>query len=131
MRTDDLGKPSRRLILSEILRAGAMIPLVQLGRMAFVLAQSEEKPPVRKPMVLSEAPMPATLTEDDHELLEEIERAAFQFFWDQTNPDTGIVRDRFNVRSPDKSDLGSIAATGFGFTALCIGQQRGYVSFNE
>ena len=32
------------------------------------------------------------------------------------------------MRKPDKSELASIAATGFGFTALCIGDKRGFIS---
>ena len=60
-----------------------------------------------------------------------MENANFRYFWEQTNPDTGIVRDRCNATTPDKSDLGSIAATGFGLTALCIGDERGYVSHAE
>lgn len=38
------------------------------------------------------------------------------------------MRDRCNVRAPDKNDLGNIAATGFGLTAICIGEKRGYIS---
>jgi hypothetical protein len=38
------------------------------------------------------------------------------------------VKDRCNVIAPDKSLLGSIAALGFGLTALCIGERRGFVS---
>src|ERR1700733_7582378 len=60
-----------------------------------------------------------------------MEALNFLYFWEQTNPDTGIVRDRCNVRTLDKSDLGSIAATGFGLTALCIGVKRGLISFAE
>jgi hypothetical protein len=67
----------------------------------------------------------------DDAILEELEKANFRYFWDQANPDTGLVRDRCNIRQPDKSDLGSIASTGFGLTALCIGDQRGYVSHAE
>ena len=52
-------------------------------------------------------------------------------FGKQANPETGIVRDRCHARTPDKSDLGSIAATGFGLTALCIGEKRGFVSHIE
>ena len=64
----------------------------------------------------------------DDALLEELAHANFQYFWEQCNPDTGIVKDRCNVRAGDKNELGSIAATGFGLTALCIGDKRGYVS---
>ena len=77
------------------------------------------------------APQEGVFSPSDEALLEEIERADFRYFWEQTNPDTGITRDRCHARVPDKSDLGSIAATGFGLTALCIGEKRGYVSRSE
>ena len=64
----------------------------------------------------------------DDPLLEELERANFRFFWEQANPETGLVSDRFNVRRPGKSELASIAATGFGLTALCIGEKREFIS---
>src|SRR5690242_21724474 len=48
---------------------------------------------------------------DDEAFLEEIEKANFLYFWEQANPETGMVRDRANVRKPDSSVLSSIAAT--------------------
>ncbi len=62
----------------------------------------------------------------DEVLLEAIEAANYKYFWERANPYTGLVRDRCNATNPDKSDLASIAATGFGLTALCIGDMRGY-----
>jgi hypothetical protein len=62
----------------------------------------------------------------DEQLLEEIQRACFQFFWEQTNPDTGQVKDRAFLNGSDTRTMSSIAATGFGLTALCIGDTRGY-----
>ncbi len=38
------------------------------------------------------------------------------------------MKDRCNVRANDTGVVASIASTGFGLTALCIGQQRAYVS---
>jgi hypothetical protein len=76
-------------------------------------------------------PVPGRLIPEDEQLLEEIEQANFLFFWEQANPQTGLVRDRCNVRATSNGVVGSIAATGFGLTALCIGQQRGYVSLAE
>jgi hypothetical protein len=68
------------------------------------------------------------LAPEDHSLLDEIQRAAFLYFWEQADPLTGLVRDRFNVRAAaDPRTAGSIAATGFGLTAICIGAERGYV----
>src|SRR5487761_432011 len=68
---------------------------------------------------------------DDEAFLEDLEKANFLYFWEQANPETGMVRDRANVRNPSNSVLSSIAATGFGLTALCIGDKRGFISYGE
>lgn len=60
------------------------------------------------------------------QLLEEIEKAGFLFFWEQADPGTGQVKDRALARGNDARTISSIAATGFGLTALCIGDHRGY-----
>ncbi|HYI92844.1 MAG TPA: glucoamylase family protein [Bryobacteraceae bacterium] len=68
-----------------------------------------------------------TLTPEDDAFLEELERATFRFFLEQSDPDTGLVKDRHNVRAATKNTVSSIAATGFGLTAFCIGAERGYM----
>ena len=62
----------------------------------------------------------------DDQLLEEIEKAAFLFFWEQADPTTGQVKDRALAAGNDTRRVSSTAATGFGLTALCIGDQRAY-----
>ena len=62
----------------------------------------------------------------DDQLLDEIERAAFLYYWEQTDPTTGQIKDRALAAGNDTRTLSSIAATGFGLTVLCIGDQRGY-----
>lgn len=62
----------------------------------------------------------------DDQLLEEIEKAGFLFFWEQADPMTGQVKDRALAGGNDARTVSSIAATGFGLAALCIGDQRGY-----
>src|SRR5882672_2643083 len=64
----------------------------------------------------------------DDQLLEEIEKAAFLFFWEQSDPNTGQAKDRALAAGNDTRTISSTAATGFGLTALCIGDQRGYQS---
>ena len=71
------------------------------------------------------------LTPEDDAFLEELEKANFQFFWEQGDKDTGLVKDRCNVRDTDHTTVSNIAATGFGLTAICIGQKRGYVSMAD
>jgi hypothetical protein len=68
-----------------------------------------------------------TLSPEDHQFLNDLEKANFQYFWEQADPKTGLVKDRCNVHIDDKGTVGSIAATGFGLTALCIGVQRGFI----
>ncbi len=65
-------------------------------------------------------------TGTDDQLLEEMEKAGFLFFWEQADPTTGQVKDRALAAGNDTRTISSIAATGFGLTALCIGDQRSY-----
>lgn len=75
---------------------------------------------------------PIELSAEDDAFLEELERATFAYFWEQADPNTGLVRDRARARkSSEDITVASIAATGFGLTALCIGAQRKYVSFTD
>jgi hypothetical protein len=62
----------------------------------------------------------------DDQLLDEIERAAFDFFWDEAHDTTGQVLDRALVNGNEHRRVSSIAATGFGLTGLCVGDSRGY-----
>lgn len=64
------------------------------------------------------------------EILDDICRGAFDFFWRESHPDTGLTKDRAtNVPgASDTHDIASIAATGYALAALPIGAKRGWVS---
>ena len=62
----------------------------------------------------------------DEQLLDEIERASFDFFWNEASPTTGQVKDRALANGNDSHTMSSIAATGFGLAGLCVGDQHGY-----
>jgi len=66
------------------------------------------------------------LTND--QLMDQMESRGFAYFTKEIGASTGIVRDRANAVSGGGSTdtVGSISATGFGLTALCIGASRGY-----
>ena len=54
--------------------------------------------------------------------LDELERRTFRWFWE--------LADK-NYQTPDRHpqrDFTSVAATGFGLTAMCIGAERGYIT---
>ena len=77
------------------------------------------------------SPAPTSLAPEDDQFLDALERANFLFFWEQANPDTGLIKDRCNVRANDTSVAASIASSGFGLTAICIAENRGYISHEE
>ena len=122
---NEIRKLTRRELLRSLAGSAALTPFVSRNRLS-PLQISKEHPSHGVPPTA-----PKTLSDQDDAFLQEIEAANFRYFWEQANPDTGIVRDRCNVRSAEKNDLGSIAATGFGLTALCIGEKRGFISHVE
>ena len=65
----------------------------------------------------------------DDEFLDLVERRAFLYFWYGANPENGITLDGAKNWKPDDDlDWNSIAAVGFGLTAICIGAERGWIS---
>lgn len=67
----------------------------------------------------------------DDAFLEELERATFRFFEECAHPRTGLVKDRSRADGNDEREVASIAATGFGLTALCIADARGWLTREE
>ena len=71
----------------------------------------------------------------DRSFLEELERRSVAYFWEQADHGTGLVLDRASAdggraKGPSR-DIASIAATGFGLTAICIGAEHGWVKRDE
>ena len=63
------------------------------------------------------APQPSTLDDADDAALFDMERLNFNYFWEQADPGSGLVKDRCNATvTKDTTTVGSIAATGFGLT---------------
>jgi hypothetical protein len=77
------------------------------------------------------APRTARLDLDATAFLDEMERQACLYFYEQADPATGQILDRANNHLPegqmDPRFASSIAATGFGLTALCIADSRKYL----
>jgi hypothetical protein len=79
---------------------------------------------------LQAAPAASILTNANQAFLDEIERRGCLFFAEQASPNTGQVLDRAksinSTGTLDSRRMASIAATGFGLTALCIADKRKY-----
>ena len=71
------------------------------------------------------------LSRAEESFLEDLSHRAFRYFWEQADPNTGLVLDRAraDASAMDEAhrDVASIAATGFGLTALCIAAERRWV----
>lgn len=63
---------------------------------------------------------------DESFSLELVSKKAFKFFWENSHPTSGLIRDKASNRY-----VSSIASIGFGLTALGIGAERAWVSRDE
>jgi hypothetical protein len=70
-------------------------------------------------------------TADDEAFLDDLQKRGLRFFIDEADPVTGLMPDRTLANGGPSSGVASIASVGFGLTALCIGEQRGWVSRDE
>jgi hypothetical protein len=63
--------------------------------------------------------------------LEDLEQRSFRYFWEQADPNTGLVPDRARMDGKALDDnhqnVASIASTGFGLTSLCIAADRNWI----
>jgi hypothetical protein len=125
------GGNSRRKLLRQMAGIFMGLPFAQAREVSSfpqAAAQPRRTPPHTRPAA---PPEPTSLSPLDEQFLNDLEQANFLFFWEQANPQTGLVRDRCNVRAKETGIVSSVASTGFGLTAICIGEKRGFVSHSE
>ena len=123
---DDIEKrASRRRLLRQMAGVSLALPFAQWKP---VWAQA---PTLQRRKEAASLPAPVALSPEDDQFLDDLERASFLFFWEQANPETGLIKDRCNVHINDTGIVASVASTGFGLTAICIAEKRGYISHQD
>jgi hypothetical protein len=107
--TSSSGKVAGRAVLSrrDLLRSAALPAMLSIFPS---LGKSNEVP------------------SDRAALLDEIERRACTYFLENAHPVTGLVLDRARTAGNEDRRVASIAATGFGLSALCIAHRKGMIS---
>ncbi len=132
------GRISRREWLRQLSKAAGGLPLVGSPALLSEFRQRSQPAPQQRPQttapqqpserppLFENDPTKYRFTREEDEFLEDVERTSFQFFWNETNPVTGLVKDRSHADGTDQRNVASIAATGFGLTAHCIADQRGW-----
>src|SRR5262252_1316036 len=98
---------------SHLLLAVLLLAMVVAGKVSRANAGQAEPQGVPGPPLAKASPP----------LLDELQRRTFYYFWDNVDPETGLVPDRYPTPS-----VSSIAAVGFALTAYPIGVERGYVT---
>ena len=67
--------------------------------------------------------------------LDDLQQRSFRYFWEQADPQTGLVPDRARIDGsslPEShANVASIAATGFGLTSLCIAVDRNWIDRSQ
>jgi hypothetical protein len=129
----------RRIWLRQSLCAGAALVLPSSPFLALARAYSQSPntnpppTPAASPLVINPPPQATSsaathyrFTPKEDAFLEEIQRTTFQFFWDSADPVSGLIKDRSLARQQDARNVASIAATGFGLTALSIAAERNW-----
>ncbi|HEX4285573.1 MAG TPA: glucoamylase family protein [Terracidiphilus sp.] len=101
---------------------------VPLGQASLFPLLAQEPEPHTSP---APSPEPSVLSPQDDQFLDNLEHANFLFFWEQANPQTGLIKDRCSIRANDTTLAASMASTGFGLSAICIGEKRGFVSKSD
>jgi hypothetical protein len=125
---------SRRAWLRQASLLGAAVPLAfpsypALGQEA---VQELEKLLPRDPApglpakLFSFDPSLYRFTADEDVFLDEVEQACFLYFWEQANAKTGQIEDRGSADGGAARNASSVAATGFGLSALCVAARRGW-----
>jgi hypothetical protein len=73
------------------------------------------------------------LRRSDESFLGELGERSFRYFWEQSDQYTGLTRDRTvsGRHMKESRNIGSIAATGFGLAALCVGMDRNWIDREE
>ncbi len=71
------------------------------------------------------------LARQEEEFLDDMQRRGCMFFWEQGSPSSGQVLDRARSNGSEQRRMASIASTGFGLTALCIADARGYIPHKD
>jgi hypothetical protein len=70
----------------------------------------------------------------DEELLDTVQYATFQYFWDGAEPNSGMARERYHVDGvypQDDKNVVTSGGSGFGLLAIIVGAERGFITRDE
>src|SRR5690606_7045187 len=70
----------------------------------------------------------------ENQLLDQVQKQTFQYFWDGAEPHSGLARERIHIDGEypqnDQSVI-TIGGSGFGLMSILIGVHNGYITKQE
>lgn len=73
-------------------------------------------------------------TLSDEALMDTIQHATFNYFWEGAETNSGMAPERINVNGEypqDDEDVVTVGGSGFGLMAILVGIKRGYISRSQ
>ncbi len=67
----------------------------------------------------------------DTELLDEVQRRTFRYFWDFGHPVSGLARERSNVTDEYGNEVVTSGGSGFGVMAIVVATERGWITRSQ
>lgn len=136
-------KITRRQLLRTAGASGALVLGAPAAALAAGMQNQQKAPPVKpgqQPKTESQAAekyphglgvffnRPLTqISKEAEVLLDDLEGRGCDYFYNEASPRSGLVRDHAPLVGPSLGRISSIAATGFGLSALCIAAKRNYL----
>jgi hypothetical protein len=68
---------------------------------------------------------------DDDALLDLVQRQTLRYFWDFAHPESGLARERSNIRPEYGLEVVTTGGSGFGIMAIIVGVARGWIGRAE
>jgi hypothetical protein len=90
-----------------------------------------------RPQIVKKTELKYEITAADDLLLEDLSKRSFQFFWEQSDANTGLTLDRSRADGTSlptnhpSNNIASSASTGFALTSYCIAAERNWLSRDE
>src|SRR5580704_14859785 len=107
-------RTSRRRLLRQMAGVSLGLPLAQWKALPVLAQATARQQADRMHIEPAAVPTQTAFSQEDEQFLDDLEHKTFLFFWEQANPQTGLITDRCNVRIQETSIVASIASTGFG-----------------
>jgi len=70
-------------------------------------------------------------TIDNEDLLNRVQKQTFNYFWDGAEPNSGLARERIHMDNEyptSPQNTVTIGGSGFGFMAILVGVERGFIT---